>query len=364
MRRLFDCGLLVDYGFLAGCGRLMLLSALCLATLSQTGFCQPAPAQFSQERFPPAPQRPPLVGEGVFPARSNPPANNTPPAHNKPQQPDNSQKPDWGQKPDRNHGDHDHRDRGHWHHGHWYSGGSSWLWPVPVVFPYYTTPAFYGYHPNFANSYNNSYNGAAYNTAPVTAINTAPVISPAPAAAPGDAIKSTNADQKALAGRFIGFGDVSFAKQKYLAALGRYKTAIETAPDVAEAYFRQGLAHVALGQYASAAKAFRRGLVVRSSWHGSPFRLDTLYGAAGQQIKIQHLEALAQSVESNPFDAELLLVLGVSLYFDGQIDRAELCFGRVTQLGGDSRQLLRDFLPPPGPAGVAPPAKPSGRVSF
>jgi tetratricopeptide (TPR) repeat protein len=198
----------------------------------------------------------------------------------------------------------------------------------------------------------------------VTAINTAPVISPAPAAAPGDAIKSTNADQKALAGKFIGFGDASFAKQKYLAAIGRYKTAIETAPDVPDAYFRQGLAHVALGQYASAAKAFRRGLVVRSSWRGSPIRLDTLYGPAGQQIKIQHLEALAQAVESNPFDAELLLVLGMSLYFDGQNDRAELCFGRVTQLSGDGQQLLRDFLPPPGPAGATPPAKPSGRVSF
>jgi tetratricopeptide (TPR) repeat protein len=180
-----------------------------------------------------------------------------------------------------------------------------------------------------------------------------------------DAIKNTNAEQKARAGRFIGFGDGSFAKQKYLAALGRYKTAIETAPDMPEGYFRQGFAHVALGQYENAAKAFRRGLLVRSSWRGSPIRLDAVYGPAGTAAKVQHLERLAEAVEVNSFDSDLLLVLGVMLFFDGQVDCAELCFSRVSQLGGDSQGLLSDFVPRPKPAGnVDPPAKSGGKISF
>lgn len=350
MRRLFICGtflLFIAFGQQA------------IAQLSQQHSTQ---SVRSFDVYAPAPPvTPPVIGRLHIASKTMPPASQSPPPADPPQQPDG------GPKPDRNHG---HGDYGHQgHHGHWHGGGLPWIWPIPVapvVYPYFSTPAFFGYNPAFGYL-TSPYNTAAYSSTPYNSavINTAPIVPPGPTAVPGDAIKNTNAEQKARAGRFIGFGDSSYAKQKYLAALGRYKTAIETAPDMAEGYFRQGFAHVALGQYENAAKAFRRGLLVRSGWRGSPFRLDTLYGAGGNAIKVQHLESLAEAVETNPFDADLLLVLGVALLFDGQVDRAELCFSRVTQLGGDSQRLLGDLLPQPKPAGALdPPAKATGKISF
>ncbi len=172
--------------------------------------------------------------------------------------------------------------------------------------------------------------------------------------------KATNADQKALAGRFLGFGDEQFRQQKFLAALGRYKTALKAAPDMAEIYFRQALTYVAMGKYESAATAFRRGLRIRSDWQAAPFRLDQLYGDA-LLAKTGHIETLAKAVEQNSFDADLLMLLGMQLFFDGQRDRAENFFARAAQLGGNEDQLLNGLLPQPGP-GDAPPA--GGKVPF
>ena len=174
---------------------------------------------------------------------------------------------------------------------------------------------------------------------------------------------ATNAEQKARAGRFIGFGDSQFEQQKYLAALGRYKTAMATAPDLPESYLRMAFARVAIGQYEEAAKAYRRGLAVQSNWRGSPLRLDDLYGPAPLS-KNAHTERLARAVEQNPFDAELLFVLGLQLFFDGQRDRGQVFLTRAAQLGANETGLLNDFLPQPKPAS-APDAPPvDGKIVF
>jgi hypothetical protein len=106
---------------------------------------------------------------------------------------------------------------------------------------------------------------------------------------------------------------------------------------------------VAVGQYENAVKAFRRGLQIRSDWTGSPFRLDQIYGD-GQIAKTGHLENLAKAIEANPLDSNLLLALGMQLFFDGQRDRAVVFFTRVAQLGGNEDRLLDSFLARPAPA--------------
>ncbi|HEY2893112.1 MAG TPA: tetratricopeptide repeat protein, partial [Pirellulales bacterium] len=128
---------------------------------------------------------------------------------------------------------------------------------------------------------------------------------------------ATNAEQKAKAGKFLGFGDTNFANQKYGPAIDRYKLAAQVAPDLPDTYLRQGHALVALGQYDSAVKAFKRGLRIRADWNDSPFRLDQLYGP-DQIAKTSHIETLAKAVEGNPLDSTLLWALGMQLYFDGQ----------------------------------------------
>jgi hypothetical protein len=272
----------------------------------------------------------------------------------------------------RHRGGHHHRHSDHRHrHSHfWFDLGFPLYWGGGY------TPAFGAYLPSY------SYFGYSVVVPPPTIINVTPInavaIQGAPAAmpannspAPADPAlepakskpKTTNAEHKARAGRFLGFGDAQFAKQKYLAAVERYKTAAEIAPDVAELYFRQGIAHVALGQYDSAARAFRRGLLVRSDWNGSPFRLDQLYDNA-PLAKTHHLEDLARAVEANPFDSDLLLILGMQLFFDGQPDRSRVFLARSAQLGGNENRLLDNLLGKPKP-GVAPDAQQSGgKISF
>jgi hypothetical protein len=161
--------------------------------------------------------------------------------------------------------------------------------------------------------------------------------------------KVSTAEQKARAGKSMGQGDANFAKQQYPAAAERYRSAAQYAPDLAEPHFRQAHALVAIGQYANAAKAFRRGLKIRSDWSGSPFRLDQIYGD-GVIAKVNHFENLAKAVEANPLDSSLLLALGMQLFFDGQRDRAEVFFTRAAQLGGNEDRLLDDFLARHAPA--------------
>ena len=288
-----------------------------------------------------------------------------------------------GRKPDsRRDGHRDHDRHGHHHRQRWNGGGfpngggfgypAVWPWGLPYAsfyspYNYYPAATMFGYNftiptdpvPNFNN--NPALWGQANGVANLPA--------PAPAAKPAvpvDPPKVTNPQQLALAGRFVGYGDRKFEQQKYLAALGRYKTAVETAPDMADGYLRQAFAHVALGQYEYAAKAFKRALLIRDDWRGSPFRLSELY-VDSPIAKTQHLENLAAAVEENPFDGDLLLTLGLELYFDGQRERAAVFLSRVAQFGGDEAPI-KYFLQQPKPDGAPdqPPAKPArpGKVVF
>jgi hypothetical protein len=119
---------------------------------------------------------------------------------------------------------------------------------------------------------------------------------------------------------------------------------------------------MALANYDSAAVAFRRGLRVRSDWSASPFKLADLYDGA-PAAKVSHLETLAAAVDANGFDADLLLVMGMCLYFDGQPERAAVFFTRSDQLGGNADGLLDSLLGKsrPAPAGAQ---QPGGKISF
>jgi hypothetical protein len=74
-------------------------------------------------------------------------------------------------------------------------------------------------------------------------------------------------------------------------------------------------------------------------------------------------------VEANPLDSELLIALGMQIFFDGQQQRAEVFFARAAELGANEDNLLDSFLPRPGPAGAGKPddpaqAKPGGKIVF
>ncbi len=310
------------------------------------------------------PGRPPTLGNNPGrEALSNPPAQ-TPPARD-------SGGGDRGNR-DRDHG-HDHGDHHHGHHHH-HGNGPIFVWP-PIILPW---PGDVAYIPGYPGDYfgvPNYYvpNWNTYSSLPQPAV-TPPRQTPAPTPPdPVDGldairakIRTTNAEVKARAGKFIGYGDANFLKQNYLSAAERYKEASRIAPDLADSFLRQGFAFVAMGNYQSAVREFRRGLVIRSDWRNAGFRLDQIYGG-DPAVKTAHLEALAKAVEANPLDSDLLMLMGLMLYFDGQAERSETFFAGAAQQGGNADHLLDHFLRQPAPAGAPRsdgPAKPGGKLVF
>ncbi len=286
---------------------------------------------------------------------------------------DNHSDSDHGQRDHRDHEDRRHRGGGHgggshWNHQHG-GNGPLFIWP-PIILPW---PGNVGYIPSYRSYSYPSYSYPGYSNlglpyyidpalgnpawgawsplqppvAQPRAVNPPAPADPLPTA---DSIKSkirvTNAAAKARANKFIGYGDANFKKQKYLSAAERYKDAARIAPDVADAFLRQGFAFIAMSNYESAAQAFRRGLAIRSDWNGAPFRLDQFYGD-DQITKTSHIESLAKAAEDNPLDGDLLLLLGLMLYFDGQAERSEPFFAAAAQAGGNSDRLLDHFLRSP-----------------
>jgi tetratricopeptide (TPR) repeat protein len=143
--------------------------------------------------------------------------------------------------------------------------------------------------------------------------------------------RAANPEAVARAARYLSAGDEHFAAQRYRDANARYRTATETAPDLVEAFFRQGQALLAGGQFELAAKAFQRGLRLGDNWRQADFNLAELYGD-NQVAKTAHLEAVAAAAEDAPQDGALLLLVALQLYFDGQQERSLPFFRRAEAL--------------------------------
>ncbi len=160
--------------------------------------------------------------------------------------------------------------------------------------------------------------------------------------------RSSNARAFALGWQFIDFGDGHFNNQKYADAYQRYKRAARAAPTLADAYFRQGFALIALGNYEQAANTIKRGLELDPDWARSDFHNDELYGG-NEAAKTAHLDALGQAATDNPNDADLQFLVGVFLHFEGQPQRAKPFFERAARMAGDTTHLA-GFLGQAAPA--------------
>ncbi len=249
--------------------------------------------------------------------------------------------------------------------------------PTPTTgYPYYAAPGYtpYGYYGGYGD-YSPYYPGylppvfapagAAYGPGAMQQFMGADNSSPPPARSaspfrrdrvtnddPSSPGRSTNSAAMALGRKYIGYGDENFLNQRYSEANQRYRKATLAAPALAEGYFRAGFATVALGRYEAAAQIFKRGLNVDPNWPQSPFRINDLYGA-NQSEKAAHLESLAKAATEDPTNGDLLFLVGVELYFDGQKDRARTFFERADQLVHGNNTHLRGFLAGPNPPAAA-----------
>ena len=158
------------------------------------------------------------------------------------------------------------------------------------------------------------------------------------------AVRVSNADARRKADTYIAQGDELFREQKYHSAVQKYKAAAESAPDIAEAYWRQGHTLVASNRYDLAAGCFKRALAVEGDVRRGGFSLDELYGPAAISRQ-SHLEALAADALDRSTSSDPFFVLGVFLQYDGQAGRAVKFFHRAAELAAGNAAHIAWFIP-------------------
>lgn len=156
-------------------------------------------------------------------------------------------------------------------------------------------------------------------------------------------LRGTNRRALALAWRFIGFGDAQFADQNYADAQQRYRKATQAAPKMAEGYFRQGYAYLAMQRYELAAEAFKEGLEFDDEWPESDFANEELYGDNKLAEKSHH-DALAETADQNRHDSDLFFLLGVFRYFGGEKEAAVDALEHAKRLLAENDRHIQVFL--------------------
>ena len=156
----------------------------------------------------------------------------------------------------------------------------------------------------------------------------------------------SNVETRQRASRLLAEGDELFRAQNFNSALQRYKLASTLAPDLAEAYWRQGHAFVATRNFDLATTAFKRAIAHTDNLGRGGFRLDDLYGGASI-AKSAHLENLAELALAKNGDSDAYFLIGLFLNYDGQADRAEKFFARASDLAGISGGHIAVFLDRP-----------------
>jgi tetratricopeptide (TPR) repeat protein len=138
-------------------------------------------------------------------------------------------------------------------------------------------------------------------------------------------------------------GNALFQAQNFHGALQKYKLSAAAAPDLAEPHWRQGHAAIATNNLELATAEFKRALALSEDLTRGGFRLDDLYGRAAL-AKAAHQERLAawaleKSDASDPF-----FLIGVTLAYDGQAERAAKFFVRAAEFAGVANGHIAAFL--------------------
>jgi hypothetical protein len=168
-------------------------------------------------------------------------------------------------------------------------------------------------------------------------------------------IRLTNTESRRKAEKYLADGDALFRAQNFHSALQRYKLASNTAPDMAEAFWRQGHAMIATSNFELAGGAFKRAIALSDDTDRRGFQLSDLYGSA-VLAKNGHLEALAANALEHSGSSDPYFLLGVFLTYDGQRERAEKFFDRAADLAGISGGHIAAFEPVDMPIVAALPA--------
>jgi hypothetical protein len=158
-------------------------------------------------------------------------------------------------------------------------------------------------------------------------------------------VRTSNAESRRKAERYIAIGDELFAKQNWHSAMQKYKLAGQLAPDVAECYWRQGHALIAVNQYGQAASVFRRALMLNDDTSRNGFQLSDLY-VDGEAAKNSHLESLAGEALGATVSADAYFLIGITLHYNGEQQRAQKFFQQAAVMSSEDGQLVKAFMQP------------------
>jgi Flp pilus assembly protein TadD len=153
--------------------------------------------------------------------------------------------------------------------------------------------------------------------------------------------RPSSSEQRERAKKYLTAGDELFGEGRYVQAVERYRAAARAAPDLAAPHMLQGLALVAHGNYEGAQAAFRRALELQSDWSESDLSLNRVYNSTNLKIVT---ERLGDELARTPLKPELLLAVGMHLYFAGERDRAATYLTQAGSLRALDVELLQPLL--------------------
>jgi tetratricopeptide (TPR) repeat protein len=173
-------------------------------------------------------------------------------------------------------------------------------------------------------------------------------------------VRASSIEQRRKADQYLAQGDSLFREQRFHSALQKYKLAALAAPDMAEAFWREGHALVATSNFDLAASAFKRAIAIDPNVRRGGFTLDKLYATASM-AKTAHIEQLAGWALEHAESSNAYFLMGVTLAYDGQAERAAKFFRRAADMSGVAGGHIAAFnsapdvvFPAEKPAAVVP----------
>lgn len=157
-------------------------------------------------------------------------------------------------------------------------------------------------------------------------------------------LRSSTPSSRDRADRTLAQADRYFADSEFGRASARYRQALVQAPDYSKTLFRLGHAYVATHDYDLALNYFLMALEVEASSARPGFSLEDMY-RGNKLTKDSHLEDLSDAALRQPEDGGLVMLVGLTLFYDGQMARAQEFFRRASEMPGAHQAYTRLFLP-------------------
>jgi tetratricopeptide (TPR) repeat protein len=145
-------------------------------------------------------------------------------------------------------------------------------------------------------------------------------------------LKRSNAEQQLRAQRAVAQGDQHFQRADYLSAAGKYRQATQAAADLPGPRIRLGMALAGLGEFRGAARAFKMVLQLEPRWPELGPSLEELFGPDNDIAKNTVMQRALAWTKADIRDPDRLLVMGILLWFNEDLDAARKVFETAVQL--------------------------------